>query len=647
MVSIFYKKITLLNMKSNLFQNDAFDDKVPDIQLLHDMEVIDLTGTSINEINIENFPKLQRIRACQCRDLTKCKIHNCPNLKVIDLSNCIELSEIDLSQLSNLLSIDLSMTSLSTLDNIQLPNLESLIASFTKISSLNPSNFPNLLNLDISGTQFTNISFILKLKHLQRFRFISLSPNFLPSTEIEFNFNEILTHPTLMSFIAGPGSAICDSLPDSNISLQLLILEEVDFIKGDSLDLQKKVNYFYDKYSYDVPLFDSKNFYQKQRWTDSVRLLYGPWGIPSCDKTQKITKIGTNDHLKNIDINIAIDRMMGAIFGAAIGSILGSSTIFSDKKLTSLVLETPIDIIWSHLNDDQNTIQFLKGTVSTEIERLVLLLRSINESNQAPLEEEMNTTILRTFALMLHIWSSDGISEHKQGTCLKDDTSLQNTFRHPLFLMDPLRAAFESCSEFITNGTATVSSAPAAGCYKFWDENEVKKNAKEFCSVTHYEGRCIACTVLLSLLISKNIQNEALNIDELIDKTFEFCKEDSEEFENEIKEFLTAESFEELVIGEGAVDFVLKSTGAAVLALRKGFDFEQTMFEIIREGGDTCVNAATAGAVIGSNVGFSKIPKNLMKYLFNGSWIYKEFQQFLAIMGIDPPESPFDVLSYE
>lgn len=645
-------------MKSNVFANCAFDDKHPDIKSLSEMEVIDLTGSSIDEICIENFPKLQRFRACHCQNLTKCKICNCENLKVIDLSNCMELSHFEFSQLPNLLSIDLSMTNLTELNDTLLPKLESLIISFTPISKLNPNNYPNLLNLDISGTTITNISFILQLKQLQRFRQMSISSEF--ANNIEYNFNEIFSHLSLSILIAGPGIAICDALPATETQLQVVILEDVDFIKGDQSKIQKRVKYFYDKYSYDVPTVNFQDV--KQTWIDSVRLLYGPWGIPACDQlpSEKVTnkKFDLFDSTQ-FNSEKSIDHMMGAIFGAAIGSILGASTELSDKGVATFSLSTPIDIIWSHLNDDKNSAQLLKGAVSTEIEQLVILMRSISdtflhdkkEENNFCEEDDQNQLILRNFATSIYQWSCDGIEEHKQGKCLKADTALQNTFRHPMFIIDPLRAAFESCSQFVANGSATIRSAPVAGCFKFWDEDEVMKNAKNFCCVTHYEGRCIACTVILSLLIAENIKNaslsKSLDIESAIEKAFNFCKDDAEEFESEIREFLHADSLDELVIGRGVTDFVLKSTGAAVLELKNGSDFEKALFDIIREGGDTSVNAATVGAVVGSAVGFNKIPKNLLKYVFNGNWIYKEFAKLLEIMGITPPESPFSILSYE
>lgn len=539
------------------------------------------------------------------------------------------------------------MTNLSELTNISLPKLESLIISFTPLTNFNPIGFPNLLNLDISGTLITNLSFILQLKQLQRLRHMSISSEYSYSNDIEINFNEIFNHPTLSIFIAGPGKATYDSLPSSETQLQLIVLEDVDFIKGDQTEIQKHVKYFYDKYSYDALELNFQDI--KQTWTNSVRLLYGPWGIPSCDQitAEKVSnkKFNFFDSAK-YDNNLSIDRMMGAIFGAAVGSVLGSSIDLIDKGLSTLVLSAPIDIIWSHLNDDKSSAQLLKGTVSTEIEQLVILMRSIFEN-----EDDQNQLNLKNFATLIYQWSCDGVEEHKQGKCLKEDTAMNNTFRHPMFIIDPLRAALESCSQFVANGSATVRSAPVAGCFKFWDEEEVMKNAKNLCCVTHYEGRCIACTVILALVIARNIQNaslsKSLDIEETIEKALKFCRDEAEEFEVEIREFMHADSLEELVIGRGATEFVLKSTGAAILALRKGSDFEQALFDIIREGGDACINAATVGAVIGSALGFKKIPSNLMKYVFNGNWIYKEFVKLAEAMGMNPPQSPFNILSYE
>ena len=65
---------------------------------------------------------------------------------------------------------------------------------------------------------------------------------------------------------------------------------------------------------------------------------------------------------------------------------------------------------------------------------------------------------------------------------------------------------------------------------------------------------------------------------------------------------------------------------------------------IISFGGDADTNAAIVGAVLGAKFGFREIPERLVKYLYNGSWIYKELAAMIEAMRLP---TPFDVLSYQ
>ena len=38
---------------------------------------------------------------------------------------------------------------------------------------------------------------------------------------------------------------------------------------------------------------------------------------------------------------------------------------------------------------------------------------------------------------------------------------------------------------------------------------------------------------------------------------------------------------------------------------------------------------------------------NFLEWSFNGNWIFKEFAKLAEIMGMTPPKSPFDTISFE
>ena len=112
-------------------------------------------------------------------------------------------------------------------------------------------------------------------------------------------------------------------------------------------------------------------------------------------------------------------------------------------------------------------------------------------------------------------------------------------------------------------------------------------------------------------------------------------------------ELLHTNELQEIQIDGRQSGFVLKAIAITNVCLRKNYSYEEALTNVIASGGDADTNAAIVGAVLGAKYGFKKIPENLSKYLFNGSWIYKDFAQMLASMGINPPMSPYDKLAYE
>ena len=75
--------------------------------------------------------------------------------------------------------------------------------------------------------------------------------------------------------------------------------------------------------------------------------------------------------------------------------------------------------------------------------------------------------------------------------------------------------------------------------------------------------------------------------------------------------------------------------------------YTEAMELVISMGHDGDTNAAIVGSVLGAKFGFEKIPKQLMKYLYLGNWIYKDLAKMMSAMGVQPLESPFHKLSFE
>ena len=371
---------------------------------------------------------------------------------------------------------------------------------------------------------------------------------------------------------------------------------------------------------------------EEPAWLDSYRLKYGPWGIPQCDLVQPPV-FSSQKPPFNITPEI-IDSMMGSVFGSALGDALGIREEAKGTKFIHFICQCPLDISWSHIVDPDEYERFLIGETTDDTDQSVFIMRSLKTGKPDVLH----------FAKEMKTWVYDGIVEHKHGECYDCGTTTHMTIRNRLFLKDPCAAAKEVCnSSAVGNGSAMRTAS--VGCFHFWNENEVKENAKLFASATHAHPYCVQAAVCVSLLISRFIQKRCGMI---ADVDVEATLQESIEFVgSEDHPFLHMKDFDELGVDGRQCGFVMKALGVALICLRNNWTYEEAMENVVAGGGDTDTNAAIVGAILGAKYGFSSIPKKLIKYLFNGSWIYKDFSQMLAAMGIQPPASPFDTLSYE
>lgn len=660
------------------FANLAYSKEVPPLEQFREVHVLDLLCTPITSLIIDNFPNLKRLRASRS-SLKKAEITNCPNLEVIDMSQNTKLVSINLENLPNLRCLDLRNTGIYEL-GFSFPSLEYLDISYTYINDIIPEA-PNLLAFDNSGCEFKYFDLLPianKYPRLQRLRSLDYADRIFENEyginhPINLNLNELSKHPCLEHIFCGPCRVTCDSI-SSQTHLSVICLQYPEFWQGSADQLLSKFHTLIigsSSESYNTYKVSKFPDYHPMSWEDSALLVFGPWGIPTVDLNPVIsppvafhqTPLLSNLPLADstfseistkYDLKIAINHMMGSVFGSALGDSLGMSIEFTNTNYARFSCDVPLSYLWNTLPSWGHSDTFYRGTVTDDTEQAVMIMRTLGDCNG-----ELN---LSHFASLMKKWAIKGIPEHCQPYAFDVGATVGSAVHSDNYIEDPLSGSFENTQKSRGNGCA-MRTAPV-GCFKFWDLNEVIKNSVNFGCATHFNDVCMVCTILLSLLIAKNIQKQSsrdCNVDKKmsedeIDKTIEVAfdvveKNFSDKFDvaankQEIMKFLNAKSFEELDLSGRRIGYVLRATGAAVLALRKGLDFVEALSTVLRWAGDADSNAAIVGGVIGAVVGFDKIPSNLMKYLFTGNWEYVEFARMCKAMNIDAPPSPFLNLSY-
>lgn len=311
------------------------------------------------------------------------------------------------------------------------------------------------------------------------------------------------------------------------------------------------------------------------------------------------------------------DRRKGALYGQAIGDALGAWYEFSGN------LE-PRER--SRYRGSAHAGSFEPGEWTDDTNQALIL-------TQAFLEEPDNTD--RAVAFLGELFQK-WLYEDGRG-CGSHTAKVLSDL---VYAIDPLVVSQEVWEKSGSNSAPNGGVMRAVGVpiVRPWDTNWVIKASSIGCKVTHWDPRCVASSVAMSVTCANLIMGH--NIPHSIQKGIEAGKV----IEPGIEEYLNM-PLKKLALGGPFIGYTYKCIGAGFWALRKFQEVEDTTNDefwtdrfhdlidaVIRERGDTDTNAAVAGALIGAHIGFRFLPK----YLVNGLIHTEQLDELLSRL----PEQP-------
>jgi ADP-ribosylglycohydrolase len=188
--------------------------------------------------------------------------------------------------------------------------------------------------------------------------------------------------------------------------------------------------------------------------------------------------------------------------------------------------------------------------------------------------------------------------------------------------------------------------------------------AADISRTTHVDPRCVlACcvsTVLIRGMLRGEVMKEA-DVDVLMQQAYEWVaaqnilrnpgleKELSTEVDKnllnaeEFKRHINAQNFQELELDDSQeMGYVYKCLGSAILTLRLAIrathptphTFENLITDLIMRGGDADTNAAVAGALLGTWLGFSRLPANWSEGIKHREWLMEKTQALSCLAGV-------------
>jgi ADP-ribosylglycohydrolase len=200
----------------------------------------------------------------------------------------------------------------------------------------------------------------------------------------------------------------------------------------------------------------------------------------------------------NLD-NVLVNKILGVIFGNALGDAVGLSTEFMTKSQVARILTGSgiLDMPYPCPILNKHSTRWAPGDWTDDTDQMLLIMETLTETKCAD-------KVL--FARKLKAWVKEGFPElgDKSGMGLGATTA--KVVSHPAFLSDPFVAAK---SVYATSGSAAngaVMRTSVVGCFTHGDEPAVINNALLFAKTTHFHPLCGASAAAVSLLVARMLQ---------------------------------------------------------------------------------------------------------------------------------------------
>ncbi len=184
-------------------------------------------------------------------------------------------------------------------------------------------------------------------------------------------------------------------------------------------------------------------------------------------------------------------------------------------------------------------------------------------------------------------------------------------------------------SQVVWNKT-NKQSAPNGGLMRtsvvgLWNEN-IKENAEAACKVTHYDPRCVGSCVIASMIINNLVwHNREMSYDEII--------EIANSYDNRIAEWVTLAKESKDISAldldeENSMGYTLRTLAASLWCYWHSNDFTSGLIDVVNEGGDADTNAAIACAILGAKYGYQSIPSHYIDNMYNTNEYRNICEQF-------------------
>ena len=373
-----------------------------------------------------------------------------------------------------------------------------------------------------------------------------------------------------------------------------------------------------------------------------------------------------------MNIDVIEDRIKGLIYGNCLGDAVGLTTEFKFKSDVN-----PSDYKFPY-SDSIRGYQVCDWTDDSD--QMILIMEMLTK-----FELKITPDLATAFAKRLYEWVHHGFPELGDKCGMGLGGSTVAVVNHEKFLEDPFNASYEvwnnSGRKLAPNGslmrTSILSAMP--------DLSLVETASVNLGRITHIDPRCVSSCVIFNYILHELIYNppcDASDCDAILVSAIKMGQkyiqmntnpqtkptetETTPDYyidsrfktrEEELAWYLKTTWMSQTAINELELDsaktngatigYVFKTFGCAIYALRVIKvslkenlipSFKKIIECIVKEAGDADTNASVVGAMIGSYLGFSKLPADWVESLPNREWLDQKINAFLVELRKSTPD---------
>lgn len=303
------------------------------------------------------------------------------------------------------------------------------------------------------------------------------------------------------------------------------------------------------------------------------------------------------------------DRMLGCLYGQAIGDALGLGSEFMDKD--EVRKNYPAGLTnYDHIIQDAHRRRWKKGAWTDDTDMMLCILSAF----------ENGKFNLHKVAQNFKDWFNGepmGIGGHTYKVlCMSD------------YVEQP-----ELCSKIwwdLSRHQSAANGALMRTSVVGLAQTNIEVQAEDICKLTHYDPRCVgSCVIATSIIHNLVWHDRQLSYDEI--------KNIALRYDERILEWVDAaynsSEISMLDLDETySIGYTLRTLSAALWCYWHSTLFENGLFSVVNEGGDADTNGAIACAILGARFGYSSLPSYYINNLYKQTEYHQTITSFVNLI---------------